>query len=102
MWRQTTRLHEMRRCALSRRRRVSPIDAASITISIARKPRLDYPGCWHHLMHRGARREPIFREDSHRRLFLRYLSEACERTGLEVLYIGPGEYAPTDRSAKKK
>jgi putative transposase len=51
---------------------------------MARKPRLDFPGCWHHLMHRGARHEAIFREDSHRRLFLRCLGEACDRTGLEV------------------
>ncbi|MDD5309507.1 MAG: hypothetical protein PHU25_19495 [Deltaproteobacteria bacterium] len=30
---------------------------------MAHKPRIDFPGAWHHVMHRGARRAPIFRDD---------------------------------------
>ncbi|WP_308197073.1 transposase [Anaeromyxobacter sp. SG64] len=42
------------------------------------------PGAWHHVMHRGARREPIFRRDDHCLLFLQSLEEAVEHHGLEV------------------
>jgi len=51
---------------------------------MARKPRVDYPGAWHHVMHRGARREPIFREDAECVLFLDKVGEMVLRHGIEV------------------
>jgi putative transposase len=51
---------------------------------MARSRRFDRPGAWHHVMHRGARREPIFRRDDHAVLFLGSLEEAVEHHGLEV------------------
>ena len=49
-----------------------------------RKPRIDFAGAWHHVMHRGARRAPIFHENRHCELFLEILAEAVEATELEV------------------
>jgi len=37
---------------------------------MVRKLRLEYPGAIYHLMNRGDRREPIFRDDRNRVLFL--------------------------------
>jgi putative transposase len=51
---------------------------------MARSLRFDRPGAWHHVMHRGARREAIFRRDEHCLLFLGALEEAVEHRGLEV------------------
>jgi REP element-mobilizing transposase RayT len=51
---------------------------------MARSIRSDRPGAWHHVMHRGARREPIFRREDHCLLFLGSLDEAVEHHGLEV------------------
>jgi putative transposase len=51
---------------------------------MARSLRIDAPGSWHHVMHRGARRAPIFRDDADVLLFLRGLAEAVEHHGLEV------------------
>ena len=51
---------------------------------MARPPRVDFPGAWHHVMNRGARRAPIFELDEHCSLFLDCVGEACERFGLEV------------------
>ena len=51
---------------------------------MARKLRIEYPEAIYHLMNRGDRREPIFRGDSDRELFLETLSEACAKTGWEV------------------
>ncbi len=42
--------------------------------------RIEYPGAIYHLMSRGDRREPVFRDDEDRRAFLRTLAEACEKT----------------------
>ena len=49
-----------------------------------RKRRIDYPGAWHHVMHRGARREPIFRREEHCVWFLSYLAKVVQCCGLEV------------------
>lgn len=46
--------------------------------------RVQYPGAVYHLMNRGDRREPIFRDDRDRRMFLRTLREACEKTGWQI------------------
>jgi putative transposase len=51
---------------------------------VARSPRIDRPGAWHHVMHRGARREPIFRGDEHCLLFLGSIDEAVAHHGLEL------------------
>jgi len=37
---------------------------------VARKLRLEYPGAIYHVMNRGDRREPIFRDDRDRVVFL--------------------------------
>jgi len=51
---------------------------------MARKRRDDYPGAWHHVMHRGARRSPIFKLPADCQGFLDTLEDTCERSGLEV------------------
>ncbi|MCK9461160.1 MAG: transposase [Proteobacteria bacterium] len=51
---------------------------------MARKPRLDFPGAWHHVMHRGARRAPIFRDDGDCVRFLGILEDCLHRFGIEV------------------
>src|SRR5437868_3241665 len=43
--------------------------------------RIEFPGARYHLMNRGDRREPIFRSDQDRQLFLDTLDEACSKTG---------------------
>jgi len=45
---------------------------------------VEYEGAIYHLMNRGDRREPIFREDSDRLLFLETLGEACAKTDWQV------------------
>jgi REP element-mobilizing transposase RayT len=52
---------------------------------MARKIRVEYPGAMYHVMNRGDRREPIFKTDKDRELFLETLEEACTKTGWEVL-----------------
>ena len=47
---------------------------------MARKLRVEYEGAIYHVMNRGDRREPIFREDSDRELFLQTMGEACAKT----------------------
>ena len=47
---------------------------------MARKLRLEYPGAVYHVMNRGDRREPIFRDDADRQRFLNTLGEACGKT----------------------
>ena len=51
---------------------------------VARKLRVQYPGAIYHVMNRGDRREPIFRDDGDRILFLNTLEEACRKTGWQV------------------
>src|SRR2546422_6417108 len=51
---------------------------------MARKVRVEYKGALYHLMNRGDRREPIFRDDSDRQLFLETLAEACAKTDWQV------------------
>jgi putative transposase len=49
-----------------------------------RPPRTDYPGARHHVMSRGARKAPIFRNDAHCELFLALVSELPARFGIAV------------------
>ena len=49
-----------------------------------RPPRIDYPGAWHHVWQRGARREAIFMDDGHCLLFFKVLDRAASQLGLEI------------------
>jgi len=51
---------------------------------MARRPRQDHPGAWHHVSHRSARRDGLFEEAATRADFLALLGEAAARFGLEV------------------
>ena len=51
---------------------------------MARKLRVEYPGAVYHVMNRGDRREPIFKDDKDRLNFLATLGEACQKTGWQV------------------
>lgn len=51
---------------------------------MARKLRVEYPGALYHVMNRGDRREPIFKDDRDREVFLETLGEVCDKTGWEV------------------
>ena len=51
---------------------------------MARKLRVEYAGAVYHLMNRGDRKEPIFRDDSDRMLFLETLGQACAKTDWQV------------------
>lgn len=51
---------------------------------MARKLRLQYPGAIYHLLSRGDRREPIFRDEADRFMFLSALAEACTKTDWQV------------------
>ena len=47
---------------------------------VARKLRVQYPGAIYHLMNRGDRREPIFKDDADRARFLETLGQCCTKT----------------------
>jgi REP element-mobilizing transposase RayT len=51
---------------------------------MARKLRVQYPGAIYHVMNRGDRREPIFKDDADRQRFLETLGQACIKTGWQV------------------
>jgi REP element-mobilizing transposase RayT len=51
---------------------------------MARKVRVEYPGAIYHVMNRGDRREPIFRDDGDRKGFVDTLGEVCGRSGWQV------------------
>src|SRR5258706_9365468 len=51
---------------------------------MARKLRIEYPGAVYHVMNRGDRREPIFREERDYPLFLKSLAEGCAKTQWQV------------------
>ena len=51
---------------------------------MARKLRVEYEGAIYHVINRGDRREPIFRDDKDRLLFLETLEEACRKTDWRV------------------
>ena len=51
---------------------------------MARKLRVEFPGAMYHVMNRGDRREPIFRDDEDRKLFLQTLEQACVKTQWQV------------------
>jgi len=51
---------------------------------MARQVRLEYEGAIYHVMNRGDRREPIFKDDRDREIFLETLSQAAQKTGWQV------------------
>ncbi|PYK97732.1 MAG: transposase [Verrucomicrobia bacterium] len=51
---------------------------------MARKLRVEYAGAIYHVMNRGDRREPIFKDDTDRQRFVETLGEACAKTGWQV------------------
>ena len=51
---------------------------------MARNVRIQYAGAIYHVMSRGNRREPIFRDDKDREMFLATLVEMCGRTGMAI------------------
>jgi REP-associated tyrosine transposase len=51
---------------------------------MARKLRLEYEGAIYHVMNRGDRREPIFKDDQDREIFLETLGQAAEKTGWQI------------------
>lgn len=51
---------------------------------MARSPRIDFKGAWHHVMHRGARRSHIFLDDGHCAAFFARVAEAVDRFEIEV------------------
>jgi putative transposase len=53
-------------------------------VAVARKLRVEYPGAIYHVMNRGDHREPIFKDDEHRKRFLETLGEACAKTNWQV------------------
>jgi putative transposase len=51
---------------------------------MARKLRVQYPGAIYHVMNRGDQREPIFRDQKDREVFLQTLAEVCAKTGWQM------------------
>ena len=51
---------------------------------MARKLRVEYPGAIYHVMNRGDRREPIFKDEADRQRFIETLGEACAKTDWQV------------------
>ncbi|MBU6400048.1 MAG: transposase [Verrucomicrobia bacterium] len=49
-----------------------------------RKLRMEFEGAVYHVMNRGDRREPIFRDDADRRRFLDTLGQACLKTDWQI------------------
>jgi putative transposase len=49
-----------------------------------RKLRVEYEGAIYHVMDRGDRREPIFKDDEDRQRFAEMLGEVCVRNGWRV------------------
>jgi REP element-mobilizing transposase RayT len=61
---------------------------------MARKLRLQYAGAVYHVMNRGDRREPIFKDDRDCESFLEALGQCCARTGWQVhaLCLMPNDF----------
>jgi REP element-mobilizing transposase RayT len=51
---------------------------------MARALRIDHPGAWHHVVHRGIGRADIFHHDLDRAAFVELLGDLDDRFGLEV------------------
>ena len=51
---------------------------------MARKVRVEYPGAVYHVLSRGDRREPIFKDDKDRAMFLTTLADACSKADWQI------------------
>jgi len=51
---------------------------------MARRPRLDFPDTWHHLMNRGLARRTLFETDADRRFFLSLLAREVRAGTIEL------------------
>ena len=51
---------------------------------MARKLRIQYPGAIYHVMNRGDRREPIYRDKPDYERFMQTLAEACTKANWQV------------------
>ena len=51
---------------------------------MVRALRIEYPGAWHHVMHRGARRRQVFLSDEDRQDWLRLVGKVVDRYQIEV------------------
>src|SRR6266498_2836779 len=63
---------------------IDKLQPAGSFVRMARKLRVEYEGAIYHVMNRGDRREPVFRDAADRELFLRTLAEACRKTDWQV------------------
>lgn len=52
--------------------------------SMPRQVRIEFEGAFYHVMARGDRREAIVEDDEDRKMFLRTLGEAAEKTGFRI------------------
>jgi REP element-mobilizing transposase RayT len=61
---------------------------------MGRKLRIEYAGAIYHVMSRGDRREPIFKDDQDRETLLELLGQCCERTGwlVHALCLMPNHF----------
>ena len=69
---------------------------------MARPPRVDYPGAWHHVMNRGARREALFADDDHVGAFRSALANVVSRFSIELhaYVLMPNHYHLLFRSVR--
>lgn len=51
---------------------------------MARALRISFEGAWYHIMNRGTDKQPIFYNDSQRKMFLKMLAETCKKHHIEV------------------
>ena len=51
---------------------------------MARRPRMDDQGSWHHIMNRAVARRPLFENRHDVRLFLAHLAQEVRAGNLEV------------------
>jgi hypothetical protein len=64
---------------------------------MARKLRVQYPGAIYHVMNRGDRREPIFRDEADRKRFVETLGVTCVRSDRWSRGERPRAVRPTNR-----
>jgi len=69
---------------------------------MARRPRVDPPGSWHHVMNRGANHQLTFMDDVDRDIFLAVLKSAVSLFGIEIhsYCLMPNHYHLLVRSPK--
>ena len=51
---------------------------------MARPLRVEYPGAFYHVMHRGNAGEDIFKSIRDREIFLEYFAKTVERFGIKI------------------